>query len=100
MAPELNVSLNRVCKSQIRFCASECVSSKLSYDAEFRLFSDVSNNLTSPEKNSSLFGNHLAAMLTVVGQLVSFSDFRFRCALVSASFWTEIFGRSNSDFVG
>ena len=34
-----------------------------------------------------------------MGQLVSFSDLRFRCALISASFRIEIFCRSNSNFV-
>ena len=39
--------------------------SELSYDAEFRLLSDASNSLTSPTKNSSLFGSHRAAMTMI-----------------------------------
>ena len=42
---------------------------ELSYDAEFRLVSDASNSLTSPTKNSSLFGSHRAAMTMITSEM-------------------------------
>ena len=81
-------------------------SSELSYDAEFRLVSDASNSLTSPTKNSSLFGSHRAAMTDAmtmitsemrkakVPSLPSVDSYlvvtRFLCIFTSVSFRIEI----------
>ena len=76
--------------------------SELSYDAEFRLVSDASKSLTSPTKNSSLFGIHRAAMTKITSEmrkaqvpsLPSVDSYlvvtRFLCIFTSASFRTEI----------
>ena len=76
--------------------------SELSYDAEFRLLSDASNSLTSPTKNSSLFGSHRAAMTMITSEmrkaqvpsLPSIDSYLvvtlFLCIFTSASFGIEI----------
>ena len=80
--------------------------SELSYDAEFRLLSDASNSLTSPTKNSSMFGSHRAAMTMITSltkmrkaqvrslSLPSVDSYLvvtlFLCIFTSASFGIEI----------
>ena len=76
--------------------------SALSYDAEFKLLSDVSNSLTSPTKNSSLFDSHHAAMTMITSemrkaQVPSFPSVElylvvtlFLCIFISASSGIEI----------
>ena len=56
-----------------------------SYDAEFRLASNASNSLTSPTKNSSLFGSRGAAM-TMITSEISLRSWQY-CVGARLKFW-------------